>query len=231
MKPRSALFVGCVLLLAATVSAQSPQTYTLSAEAEGSGVKMTITVYRDGPRERVETSFGPARMTTLFDFAAHKVYWIGWSGEGSCSAGRYLGSRAPASSDPVTGGLAMLPRTKTGPDMKRTVVRSESVNGIPARLEEFAPAKASSAAKVTRVWLADPGNFVVKMEGPGAEGEGTKFEVKQFSQAKPAAALLTPPANCPMTDSEMDDTGAIRAHAESKTSVTVSGEKKLGDKK
>lgn len=216
----AALFV--LIIPVAGAQSAAPQTYTAIAEATvPTGEKITFTIHRDGSKERIETNFnGAGGNASLYDFEAHKVYWIGWSGPGSCSAGRYLSKRAPVNYDPITASLENLPKTK------RTLIRAEAVNGIPARLEQVAPAKLSE--KPTRVWLADPGNFVVKMDGMSKSGKPmTFFEVKQWSTNKPAAALFTPPAECLMTDSEMDDTGSIRGHAESNVSVEVSGEKKL----
>jgi hypothetical protein len=208
------------------VAAEPTTTYTVSAQStEPDGLKMYFKIYRDGARERIEVSFaGTGASPTLFDFWAHKVYWLGLPGQGTCSAGRYLSARAPLVYDPITARTESLPKTN------RKFVRSEVVNGIPTRLEEMAPVKRSD--KPLRVWLADPGDFVVKLEGKSKYGKPMiVYEVPQWSTDKPAPESLLPPANCVMTDSEMSDSGEISSHAEGKVEqVEVSGTKKFGDK-
>jgi hypothetical protein len=208
------------------VAAEPTTTYTVSAQAtEPDGLKMYFKIYRDGARERIEVSFaGTGASTTLIDFWAHKVYWIGSPGQATCSEGRYLSARAPIVYDPITARTESLPKTN------RKFVRAEVVNGIPTRLEEIAPVKRSD--KPLRVWLADPGDFVVKLEGKSAGGKSMiVYEVTQWSADKPAAESLLPPANCVMTNSEMGDSGEISSHAEGKVEqVEVSGTKKFGDK-
>jgi hypothetical protein len=217
------------------LSAQSttPQTYKLVAEASTAGQKAVLSIYRDGSKERVELAVNGSQMITLFDFQAHKVCWINWFNSGMCSAGRYLSSRAPGSQDPITGTadlLAQLPGNRN-----HKLVRMEKVNGIPARMEEFEGGTKPASADLwpARVWFAEPGNFLLKLEGMDGNGKPVVlFEVKQFSLEKPGASLFAPPADCPMTDSEMDDSGTIRAHAEMKTSVKVDGSADLNkDKK
>lgn len=200
----------------------TPQTYKLVAEAAASDQKAVIATYRDGSKERIEMTVNGSQMTTIFDFQAHKVYWINWFNSGRCSAGRYLSARVPSSQDFITGTAEILAQFPS--DRKRKVIRPEKVNGIPARLEEFegGAKPASSDILPTRIWFSEQGNFIVKLEGVGQDGKpATLFEVKQFSLDKPAAALFEPPANCPMTDSEMDERGEIRAHSE--TSINAQG--------
>jgi hypothetical protein len=104
---RTAAVAGLVLFVSmdtvALAQTAAPQAYTLKTEGPFLDRKMTLTVERDGARERVEMAIGEMVMTSLFDFEAHRVYWIGWSGPGTCTSGRYLSSRAPVDQDPVTG--------------------------------------------------------------------------------------------------------------------------------
>jgi hypothetical protein len=112
-------------------------------------------------------------------------------------------------------------------------VRREVVNAIPARLEEITvPANVSAPGVVqpSRVWLSEPDGWIVKMEGASRGGRpSTLLEVKQFATAKPQAALFSPPAPCPMTDAEMDDSGLMRGHANADLSGKAPGEVNLAD--
>ena len=234
MKPAFAVTLVLTLLLAPSLFAQSssPTTYTLVMEATASGQKIPFTVYRDGSRERMEMGSPGSQMITLMDFDTHTVYWTNsFSGKATCSAGKYLSARAPVGQDPVTGtkdSLAAMPAAA-----QRKFIRREMVNGIPARLEEItSSAKPASPDdfQPARIWLAEQGGFLVKLEGVGTDGRpATVLEVKRFSTEKPAPSLLAIPSNCPMTQSEMDDTGEMRAHAEATINAHVTGEVNLGD--
>jgi hypothetical protein len=52
----------------------------------------------------------------------------------------------------------------------------------------------------------------------------------RFTTEKPQAALFVPQAACQMTDSEADDTGHVRAHAEASINATASGEVNLANR-
>jgi hypothetical protein len=217
-----------------TPQAPAPQTYTLSAEVTMAGRKIPVTIYRDGSKERVEKTPGglPGTLATIYDFEAHKVYWMMTGPNPGCSAGRYLSPRAPVGDDPVTGSAQMLADlSKRGP---RKFVRREDVNGIPARLEELAvPTKPAAAEEIrlSRIWISEPDGIVVKMEGAtGGGSPATILEVKRFTTEKPQAALFVPQAGCQMTDSEADDTGYVRAHVEAEISAKASGEVNLADR-
>ena len=207
----------------------APQTYKLVAEAAGPDLKMAISIYRDGARERIEQTLNGSQMTTLFNFQTHTVCWINWFNSGRCSAGRYLSSRAPVSEDPITGTADFLAQCSA--NRKHKAVRTENVNGISTRLEEFEASAKPASAEVwpTRVWLAEPGDYLVKLEGIGQDGRPTVlFEIKQLSFERPPASLFETPANCPMTDSEMDESGEIRAHSETSVNVQGTGTADLG---
>ena len=227
------LIVSGLLTVAAGAQTTTPQTYTLSIEATQDGVKFLVTVYRDGQRERVEMGREgvPSKMFTLYDFEAHKVYWIMTGPQPGCSAGRYLSARAPISEDLATGSAQTLASMPKG--SQRTFVRREEVNGIPARLEEIAtPANASARdeVQVSRLWLSEPDGMILKMEGARRGGRpSTILEVKRFTTERPQAALFSLPSACQMTDSEMDDSGLMRAHAEANISMRASGEVNLAD--
>ncbi len=227
--------------MAVTVGAQTPapqsptpQTYTLSAEVTMAGRKIPVMIYRDGSKERVEMAPPglSGKMATIYDFEAHKVYWMMTGPNPGCSAGRYPSARAPIGEDPVTGSAQTLAElSKGGP---RKFVRREDVNGIPARLEELAaPAKppAPEEIQLSRVWISEPDGIIVKMEGaPRGGTPATVLEVKRFTTEKPQAALFVPQAGCQMTDSEADDTGTVRAHAEAAIDARASGEVNLSSR-
>jgi hypothetical protein len=237
MRFASALLLVVSGLLAAPAGAQTPtpQAYTLSAEAVTKyGDKILVTIYRDGPKERVEiASEGvPGKMISIYDFESHKMYMIMTGPQPSCSALRYLSARAPIDEDPVTGSAQTLANLPKG--SQRKFVRREVVNGIPARLEEItvpANAPAPDVVQPSRLWLSEADGMIVKMEGASRGGRpSTLLEVKQFATAKPQAALFSPPAPCPMTDAEMDDSGLMRGHAEADLSAKASGEVNLADR-
>jgi hypothetical protein len=212
----------------------APQTYTLSAEVTQYDQKILVTIYRDGSKERVEMASGdvPGKLVSIYDLEAHKVYWIMTGPQPSCSSGRYLSARAPIGEDPVTGSAQILADLSKGG--QRKFVRREDVNGIPARLEELAvPAKPAAAGQVqpSRLWISEPDGVLVKMEGASRGGPpSTILEVKRFSREKPQAALFVPPADCRVTDSEMDDSGLMRAHAEADIGAKASGEVNLANR-
>lgn len=222
--------------LAVTAGAQTTtrQAYTLSVEATDSGQKFLATIYRDGPKERVEIAGEglPGNMFTLYDFEAHKVYWVVTGPKPSCSAGHYRSAHAPISVDPVTDPAQASANVLKG--AQRKFVRREEVNGIPARVEDIAvPAKAAASGEVqpTRVWLSEPDGLIVKMEGASRGGRpSTILEAKQFTKEKPQAALFSTPADCTMTDAEMDDTGVMRASGQMDVSAKASGEVNLADR-
>jgi hypothetical protein len=215
----------------ARAQAAPPQAYTLKAEGPFADRRMTVSVERDGPRERIELAIDKNAMTSLYDFAAHRVYWIGWSGPGTCSSGRYLSGRAPVDQDPITGTADNLRKLADG--RPRQAAGTGAVVGRPVRVEAFVGGKKPAGPEAepwpTRVWLAEEGGWLLKLEGEGPGGKSmTLLEVTQLTFAQPAGAPLQPPAPCTSTDSEMDDTGLIRAHAEASAEVQATGTADLG---
>jgi len=195
---------------------------------------LNILVYRDGSRERIEVGSGAqaGEGTHLFDFVAHKYYEFGLiAGQQRCFIGRYPSARAPINLDLVTGSADILKQMPAGAQQR--FVRREVVNGIPARLVEIgsdAEPKDPGEPAPSRIWLAEQGGFIVKLEARGEDGRPyTAFEVKRFGIEPPAAALLAIPPNCTAIDSEMDDTGTVRAHAEATISAGGSFGTNLGD--
>jgi hypothetical protein len=233
MRIAFATMVAVCLLLSSSGWAQQPsvpKSYVAALEAHIPGLDqpLSFTLYRDGSRERIEMGEG----ALLFDFDAHKYYDIGMlAGKQRCSIGRYPSARAPIGQDLITGSADALKQLPAG--AQRKFIRREVVNGIPARLEEISggakPADPDQAAP-SRIWLAEQGGFIVKTEAAGKDGRPyTAVEMKRFSAEKPAAALLAVPPNCTVTDSEMDDTGTMRAHAEATINAGASFGTNLGD--
>lgn len=210
----------------ATAKPVAPQTYVFSAQSPSSPtLTLKFVIYRDGARERVEVSAndGMPISTVIIDFQAQKYYALSSAEAGGCEVGRYLSPRAPVDRDSVTAGDALLPKTQ------HKVIRSETVHGIPARLEEFAPEQPSE--KPIRVWLATRGDFVVKMEGTTEDGKpALLYEITKWSTKRPSTALLTPPEKCVATTHDMTDAPWMRFHGESKAKVEVKASADFGHK-
>ena len=203
----------------------APAAYTLRAEGTLLDRKMTLTVLRDGAREQVVRTIDRSSTTTLYDFESRRVYWMGWSGPGTCSSGRYLSARAPVADDPVTGTAATLTALAAG--RERTPEGTGTVAGMAARVEAFEGGKRPTDPDAfpwpKRAWLAEEGGYLLKLEGEAKDGKPvTILEVTQLAFTRPTGAALAPPATCTATDSEMDDTGELRAHAQGSVAVEAS---------
>jgi hypothetical protein len=220
-------FLGLVLvpgfaILPLLAQSATPQTYaltTVSLMTEASmfsGRAANLKIYRNGSKELVDLTLLPGKtgsqdvhISYLFDFQAHKAYTLDVNTK-ACSWMNYVSARAPVNYDPLTGSDAILAElAKQSPKMLGTQV----VNGISAKVEEFAiPGQGQ-----VKLWIAEKGNFIVKMESPGQDGKSqTQLEVKQLSFAKPSDALFAPPSNCgTQTQGEWSDT-RVRAHGETR---------------
>lgn len=203
----------------------APQAYTLRAEGTLFDRKMTLTVLRDGAREQVVRTIDRSSTTTLYDFESRRVYWMGWSGPGTCSSGRYRSARAPVADDPVTGTAETLTALAAG--RTRRAAGAGAVAGMAARIELFEGGKRPTDPDAfpwpKRAWLAEEGGYLLKLEGEAQDGRPvTMLEVTQLTFARPATAALAPPATCTATDSEMDDTGELRARGQGSVEVAAS---------
>lgn len=230
------LLFGLVLDLAAPFSAAqsatqsaTPLAYSMTLVSNMTEVSMfsgresNVTVHRNGSREMVEVTLAPqpgnpqsVRMRYLFDFEAHKAYTLDLD-TNSCSWMRYVSADAPLNYDPITGSAAMLAQTS---QPKPKDMRPEAVNGIPARREEFVMAGQGT----TRLWIAEKGNFIVKLEAFGPNGKRMMYmEVKQLSYARPQDSLLAAPPDCAtQTQGEWSDTG-VNAPGGMKVEAEASG--------
>ena len=224
----SLIFLGGLVVPLLPAQSPAPQTYSLreasrvTFEAIASNQEADVKVYRIGDKELVEETTGPragkprgVTMRRLFDLLAHKVYSLDVI-NGSCSWMKYVSAEMPANYDPI----ASSPQS---PDdlakLNLSVVRRESVNGIPTKVAEFAEDQGKST-----VWFAEKGNFAVKAQMAGPDGRPIVLqEVKSLSFDKPSESLFVPPANCAtQAQGEWSATG-ISAHAEASIESQGSG--------
>jgi len=223
-------FLGSVLVSGFVVAqSPAPQTYSLTAlsrmtEASMfSGRESNVTIYRNGSKELVEVVLAPqggdstgVHTRSLFDLQARKVYMQDMV-KNTCSWMRYISAEMP-SYDPIAASAAA---TADFAKQNPTVVGRESINGIPAKIVEIAgpPEQGKS-----RVWIAENGNFFVKLEMTGPDGKAmTVLEVKQVSFSKPSDSFFIPPSSCgTQAQGEMSSTG-FSAHSESSVEASASG--------
>jgi outer membrane lipoprotein-sorting protein len=189
-------------------SSHAPQTYSLT-EANSMMVDgMTVKIARDGSKESMEQIVAPSakgpgmHVRALYDFAAHKVYTIDMTGVSPCTVVTYTSPAVPAMYDPISGteeAAAEFDR------LKPTVLRTETINGIAAKVVEIADPDGQGK---TRLWLDEKLNFPVRWVSVGADGkEKTQMEVKSVSFAKPPADLFVPPQNCQALAGETNASG------------------------
>jgi len=183
-------------------------------------------------RERLAAGGGQLDVsTTLYDFAAHKVYWSGFPGQnalpGGCSWGHYRSARAPVDEDLVTGTTDVLQKMSEG--RQQRAAGAGVGNGVAAHILTFVGGNKPTAPEAAAVWpvrvfLADEGGTLLKAEAEGTNGKPTTlFEVTQLTFGAPTGVSLVPPKGCTFGNAEMDDSGAIRAHAETTVRLEASG--------
>ncbi|MGA2572519.1 MAG: hypothetical protein ABSF23_18580, partial [Terracidiphilus sp.] len=196
---------------AASLFPQAPQTYSYTQDPAMSLMGPSIVkVVRDGPREAIDQILpvGPGRTKEfhnhiLYDFQAHKIYTQLVSDPSvPCTVMTYTSPAVPDEFDVITASADSM-KDFLG---HATLLRRETVNGIPAKVMEMS----TDQMKVT-AWIADPGGFPVKeiMLPPGGAAT-TMLEVKQLSFAKPPASAFAPPAGCKAVGGEATATG-VRA--------------------
>lgn len=224
-------FMLMAILVGAQLSAQNsaPQTYSLteiSRMTEASmftGQPATVKINRSDSKELVELAIAPwaanpkgVHMSYLFDFAAHKAYTRVLDDQGNaCSWMKYVSDDAPLNYDPITGSAQMMQKLAKSMGGTVKIMGQESLNGIPAKLEEIS---SPGQPPVFKAWIAEKGNFAIKFVGPGPDGPTTTFEVSGLSYARPPASLLVPPSGCTETQGEWSDTGV---DAQSSTEVNA----------
>jgi hypothetical protein len=223
---RSQIYLFALLIVLGTFTsylwpqAPAPQVYSYTQDPAASIMGPSIVkVARDGPKEAIDQILpvGPGRAKEfhnhiLYDLQAHKIYTKLISDPSvPCSVMDYTSPAVPAEFDPITGSADSIKDFLA----HATLLRKETVNGIPAKVMEMT----ADQMKVT-AWIADPGGFPVKeiMVPPGGAAT-TMLEVKQLSFARPPASALAPPTGCKAVSGEATATGA---HAEFGTGESTS---------
>jgi len=225
------------ILVGAHLSAQSsaPQAYSLTEvthETEASlatGRPSTVKVYRSDSKELVELTIAPwsanpkgVHMSYLFDFAAHKAYTRDLD-HNACSWMKYVSADAPTTYDPITGSAQAMPKLAKAIGGTLKVLGTETINGIPAKIEAIS---SPGAPDLFKGWTAEKGDFMLKFVGP-APGTGTPettFEVKQLSFARPPNALFAAPTGCTETQGEWSNAGLNASASETVTAGTPSSQ-------
>ncbi|MGO9324256.1 MAG: hypothetical protein ACLP07_06810 [Terracidiphilus sp.] len=189
-----------------------PQVYSYTQDPAPSLMGPSVVkVARDGPKEAIDQILpvGPGRTKEfhthiLYDFHAHKIYTNVVSDPSvPCSVMTYTSPAVPDEFDVITASADSVKDFLA----HATLLRMETVNGIPAKVMEMSTDK----MKIT-AWIADPGGFPVKEVMTGQDGTATTMlEVKRLSFARPPASAFEPPKGCTAIQGEATATGA---HAE-----------------
>jgi len=224
-------FAGGLLFQLLPAQSTVPQSCTLTVssamalEAMSTGSAVEAKVSRFGPREFVDvtgtTKAGKAvHAQHWFDLVAHKAYSLDVV-KNSCYWITYTGPDMPTMYDPVA---APPPSGEDLATFNKNVVRQENVNGIAARLTE-----SSSDQGKSRIWIAVNGSYPVKAEMTFPGGQPMlMLEVRALRFEKPAAALLTPPANCTTQAQGEWSATSISSHFETNIEAHGSGSVDLG---
>ena len=223
------VFMFLSILAVARLIGQSPQPQTYSVTAVGmgtvesmfSGKESTLKIFRNGPKELIDVTIAPweanpkgIHTINLYDLPAHKVYMRNVT-HGTCSWMRYVSAEMP-NDDPIA--------ASASPDFGKlnpNATGTEIVNDIPARIAEVSGPPGQPSA---RIWIAEKGKFIVKMEMIPPGGKPIKMlEVKQVSFAPPLDSYFVTPANCDtQAQGEMTNTG-FSAHGEEQVEVKGTG--------
>ena len=193
------------------------------------GQPSTVKIYRSDSKELVELTIAPwsanpkgVHMSYLFDFAAHKAYTRDLD-HNACSWMKYVSADAPTTYDPITGSAQAMPKLAKAIGGTLKVLGTETLNGIPAKIEGIS---SPGAPDLFKGWVAEKGDFMLKFVGP-APGTGTPettFEVKQLSFARPPASVFAAPTGCSETQGEWSDTGLNASASETVTVGTPSSQ-------
>jgi hypothetical protein len=179
------------------------------------GKESTIQIFRKGPKELIDVTIAPweanpkgIHTINLFDLQAHKVYMRNVT-HSTCSWMSYVSAGMP-NYDPIAAS-ATAPPADVG-KQKPNGTSTEVVNGIPSRIEDVAGPPEQGKA---RIWIAEKGKFIVKMEMTPPDGKPIKMlEVKQVSFTQPPDSYFVTPTNCDtQAQGEMTSTG-FSSHAE-----------------
>jgi hypothetical protein len=163
-----------------------PTAYSVTQINGMMGTPVTVQIYRDGSKAVVDNIHGASHTRTLFDLQAHTNYtWDAANPANGCSSGNFSGDWG----DPFsTADVDALLQSATQPP------GNETVNGFATKVMEAVDPKSKIKIKV---WRETKSGLVVKadMTPPGGAAS-TIIETKQFSAAKPSAALFVLPEPC-----------------------------------
>jgi len=190
----------------------APQVYSFTQDPAPSLMGPSIVkVVRDGPKEAIDQILpvGPGRDKEfhnhiVYDFQAHKIYTKLISDPSvPCTVMTYTSPAVPDEFDVITGSAGSMKDFLA----HATLLRAETVNGIPAKVMEMS----ADQMRIT-AWIADPGGFPVKevMTPPGGTAT-SMLEVKQLSFARLPASALAPPTGCKVVQGKATAKGV---HAE-----------------
>ena len=142
-------------------SSSLPQTYSFTATSSLFGPEMTVKGNRNGSKELIERTAVPRpgvatpfHDRVLYDFQAHRIY-ITDLVSNRCTTQEYGSPDAPMF-DPIGGSQEMVGDFASHPPK---VLRTETVNGIAARLVEMDLPENQGKY---RIWLDAKYNFIVK---------------------------------------------------------------------
>jgi len=221
------IFLYAVAVLPLPGQSPQPQTYSVSAVGMGTvesmftGKESTLKIFRNGPKELIDVTIAPweanpkgVHTINLFDLQAHKVYMRNVT-HNTCSWMRYVSADMP-NYDPIAASAMAAGFAK-----QNSNATTEIVNGIPARIEEVSGPPEQGKA---RIWLAEKGKFIVKVEMTPPNGNPIKMlEVKQVNFTQPLDSYFVTPSNCDtQAQGEMTSTG-FSSHAEAQVEVKGRG--------
>jgi len=226
------IFLSAVTIPRLPGQSPQPQAYSVTAVGMGTvesmftGKESTLKIFRNGPKELIDTAIAPweanpkgIHSINLFDLQTHKVYMRNVT-LGTCSWMSYVSAEMP-NYDPIAAS-ASSDFGKLNPD----VAKPEVINGIPARVAKVSGPPGQPTA---RVWIAEKGKFIVKVEMTPPDGKPIKMlEVKQVSFTPPLESYFTMPSNCEtQAQGEMTSTG-FSAHSEVQVEAKGSGSANVG---
>lgn len=171
-----------------TAASPAATTYTLIHPA-ATAKDMSVSIYRDGPRETIKLSRANGwHSQTWFDFATHKQYGNDSNAPGQCSVIDYTSAGPPEMLDPVPGAFAMAAEIPAN----APALGKEKLGNFDTRVIDVGGGG--------KIWLDDVHHLVIKARVPfeiqGKMQLTTMVDLTGVSFAKPDPALLTPPTNC-----------------------------------
>jgi hypothetical protein len=145
---------------------------------------MTGKVYRDGSKALVETAIPGGQHTLLYvDIPAHKNWSVDVDHPSApCTAGSFTDDWG----DPFAGSAGLLAAAENSKP-----AGTETLNGIATKVIE-----ADFGGNKAKFWVDRKYGLLIKWVAAEGSKQTTMAEVKQFSTAKPPAAVLALPSAC-----------------------------------